>query len=192
MTQRTRPVKKPSGNRRQHGQRGFTLFELIVVVSIISILSGVALTKYFGLLVDVERTSMEQNLGAMRSAVALQMLDHIAKDDMAGVVAMADTNPMSYMVQTPGNYLGALDNPVPAKIAGGDWYYDKKEKVLVYRVEHSSYFRTSLAGPSRAEFNIALAYQDVNHDGRFEPGTDSFEGLLVKPLKPYRWLKEPI
>ena len=173
-------------------QRGFTLIELVVVVAVISILFGIALTKYLGLLVDVDRTSMEENLGAMRSAVALQMLDRIAKGDMAGVVAMAGTDPMSYMAQTPGNYLGALDHPDPAKIAGGDWYFDRSEKEIVYRVDHDRFFRTPLPGPARIVFRIRLVFKDVNRDGIFEPGVDSFEGLSIQSVKPYRWLRKPI
>ncbi|HHE07855.1 MAG TPA: prepilin-type N-terminal cleavage/methylation domain-containing protein [Chlorobaculum parvum] len=52
--------------RTNYSQRGFTFFELAVVVTIISALAVVALSYYYKLLVDVERTAMEHDLGVMQ------------------------------------------------------------------------------------------------------------------------------
>lgn len=165
--------------------RGFTLVELAVVISIIAILFTIALDRYLGLLVDVERATMEQNLGAMRSAVALQMVARIARGDMAGVAAMSGTNPMRYMSETPFNYLGELEGPDPAAIEEGNWYFDTREKVLVYRVRHDTYFQAALVSPARARFRIDPLYDEDAYRGRH------LVGLVVRPLEPYRWLKKP-
>ena len=172
------------------GHSGFTLLELIVVVGIVAILFTVGLNKYLALLVEVERATMAQNIGIMRSAVAMQVAKKIVGDDLDGLGELAETNPMNYLTEQPQNYLGEFQGADPAAIEGGQWYFEKAGNYLVYRVKNTDYFQGGLAGPKRVRFQIALVYADHNGSGRFEPKIDALEGLRLAALEPYQWLKK--
>ncbi|MDW7645052.1 MAG: prepilin-type N-terminal cleavage/methylation domain-containing protein [Desulfuromonadales bacterium] len=186
MTAAEREVKNPTWL----GQGGFTLLELIVVVAIVAILFTVGLNKYLELLVEVERATMEQNIGIMRSAVAMQVAKKIVGDDLDGLGELAESNPMAYLAEQPQNYLGEFQSADPAAIEGGQWYFEKAGNYLVYRVKNTDYFQGGLAGPKRVRFQIDLVYADHNGSGRFEPKIDALEGLRLAALEPYQWLKK--
>lgn len=181
-TGRVDPARK-SVSTPHWREQGFTLIELAVVVCIVAILFTVAIDKYLDLLVDVERATMEQNLGAMRSAVALQMASRLVKGNSEGAAAMAGENPMRYMSETPFNYLGELDSPDPAAIAEGNWYYDTRLQAMVYRVRNDAFFRTPLDGPPRARFRIEPVFDENASQKEY------LAGLVVRPLETYKWLK---
>ncbi len=171
-------------------QRGFTFLELVVVVLIIAILFLVAIDKYLDLLVDVERATMEQNLGVVRSAVAMQVAKKIVEGEVAQIAGMAATNPMNYLSEQPKNYLGELEQADLAVIEGGHWYFDKAQRSLVYQVKHKDYFQTELNDPPRVRFRIELVYDDKNGNGSYEPGTDQTEGVRIAAQNRYSWLKQ--
>jgi len=180
-------VKKPT----RRGEAGFTLLELIVVVGLVAILFTVGLNKYFDLLVDVERATMEQTVGSMRSALAMQVANRIVRGDIGSIRSLAETNPMNYLAERPKNYLGELQNADPSAIEGGDWYFEKSGDYLVYRVKYSRYFRSPLAGPPRVRLRIDPVYTDDNGSGRFEAKKEVLEGLRIAELDTYQWLKTP-
>ncbi|MEE4254227.1 MAG: type II secretion system protein, partial [Desulfuromusa sp.] len=90
------------------GQRGFTFLELVVVITIISVLGFFALNRYYKLLVDVERTSMQHDLGVIRSAISMQVAGHYVAGNMIGLKKLVDSNPMDLLAETPNNYLGVI------------------------------------------------------------------------------------
>ncbi len=180
------------GGYRRHNQRGFTLLELVVVVLIISILFLVAIDKYLDLLVDVERATMEQNLGIMRSAVAMQVARKIVDGEVGQIADMAGTNPMNYLSQHQQNYLGELEQADPAAMEAGQWYFDKSQQNLVYQVKNTDYFQSELNDPPRARFKIELVYDDRNNNGNYEPDTDNVEGVRIVAQERYSWLKKAI
>lgn len=51
-------------------RRAFTLVELIVVIVVLAILSGVAIPKYFDYVASAKESSTKATLGAVRSAIA--------------------------------------------------------------------------------------------------------------------------
>ena len=186
MKDAEKKTKKPTWR----GQGGFTLLELIVVVAVVAILFTVGLNKYFELLVDVERATMEQNIGILRSAVAMQVAKKIIGDDLDGLGDLAESNPMTYLAEQPQKYLGERHQTDPAAIEGGHWYFETADNVLVYRVKNTGYFQSALAGPKRARFQLELVYADHNGSGSFEPKIDALEGLRLAALEPYQWLKK--
>jgi general secretion pathway protein G len=171
-------------------QRGFTFLELVVVVLIIAILFVAAIDKYLDLLVDVERATMEQNLGIVRSAVAMQVAKRIIEGEVGQIADMVDTNPMSYLSEQPTNYLGELEHADFAAIEGGHWYFEKAQKSLVYRVKNKAFFQTELNDPPRAQFRIELVYDDKNGNGSYDTATDEVEGVRVVAQERYLWLKQ--
>ena len=54
----------------------------------------------------------------------------------------------------PTGYIGELELPDPASVAGGSWYFDRKERRLVYRVSNTDYFLCKLRGPPRIRLQI--------------------------------------
>ncbi len=167
-------------------QRGFTFFELAVVVAIISILAVVALNYYYKLLVDVERTSMEHDIGVMRSAIGMQVAGHFVAGDMVGLNKLVDSNPMDLLAEKPNNYLGVISNYQLEDIEKGSWFYDSQAQVLIYLVRNQVYFETELTEPARIQFKIFPVYSDRK---RGEGSRKYISGLTLKALESYRWLR---
>lgn len=165
-------------------QRGFTFLELVVVITIISALGVVALNRYYKLLVDVERTSMEHDLGVMRSAISMQFAGYYVSGNLAGLNKLVDSNPMDLLVEKPNNYLGVISHYKIEDIEKGSWFYDNREQTLIYLVRNQLYFETKLAPPSRAQFKISPVYSDMKGNEK-----KYISGLTLKALEPYRWLR---
>jgi general secretion pathway protein G len=118
----------------------------------------------------------------------MKMAEYVVLGKIDKLPLLENSNPMEQLSQTPSNYLGELASSEAAAAPGGNWYFDRGERSLVYRVNNVSYFETELAGPPRARFRVRLQFQDRNGNGVFDAGEDKLEGVVLTPLEPYRWL----
>ncbi|HKK06565.1 MAG TPA: prepilin-type N-terminal cleavage/methylation domain-containing protein [Gammaproteobacteria bacterium] len=166
---------------------GFTLLELVVVIIIISILLAIAAERLLKIRAQAERAAVARAVGNMRSALGMRLAKDIADDNWPAIGKLAGSNPMTLMTRIPGNYLGVIQDPEPAKIAGMQWYFDAGAGALVYRIRYAESFRSPLPGPARLRFRIEAQYRDRNGNGRFDPRVDGFEGLDLVPLEHVAW-----
>lgn len=171
--------------KQNSGDRGYTFLELLIVIVVISILIAVALSHYRKLLVDVERTSMQHDLGVMRSAVSMQVAAHFLAGDMAGLKKLINSNPMDLLAEKPKNYLTDVNHWEPNKIEAGSWYFDSDSNALIYLVINQRYFVSELK-PARARFKIYPVYSEKQQGA----GTINYlSGLSLRPMEPYSWQK---
>ena len=86
------------------------------------------------------------------------------------------------------SYLGELSQPNLEEIPSGKWFFDVEQETLVYMVESTDFFETPLPGPKRIRYRVKLSYVDSNHNGRFEPSADRFEGVSLEALEDFKWI----
>ncbi len=175
--------------RRQPGHFGFSLFELLVVIVIVSILMVIAISRLLVLQVDAERVVMESTVGAMRSGLGIKVAESIVRQNVVGLPAYEGSNPMDFLAEVPGNYLGEMEGTDPYGLEKGSWYFDKPARTLVYIVDNTGYFSGGMDDPPRARFKVRLVYADTNGNGIYDSGIDSIEGLRLAVLEPYKWVK---
>jgi prepilin-type N-terminal cleavage/methylation domain-containing protein len=178
-------IARRCGGQARSG--GFSLLELVVVIAIISVLLVVAISKLLDLRVDAERVAMETVAGTLRSAIGIKVAESIVKQDVRGLRDLDGSNPMDRLAEVPSNYLGELDNPDPATLEDGNWYFDKRKRALVYLVRSKGFFEGGLRDPPRAQFAIRVIYTDRNRNNRLDQA--SIEGVRLAVLEPYRWTK---
>lgn len=175
--------------RKWSGYRGFSLFELLVVIVIVSMLMIIAISRLLALQVDAERVVMESTVGALRSGLGIKVAESIVKHKVSVLPAYEDSNPMNLLAEIPRNYLGEMEGVDPHTLEKGSWYFDKPAKTLVYIVDNAGYFSGGIGNPPRARFKIRLVYTDVDSNGTFDNGIDSIGGLRLAALEPYGWAK---
>ncbi len=170
-----------------HRHDGFSLLELVIVIVMISVLLVLAISRLLALMVDAERVTMETVAGTLRSAIGMKVAEDIVKSTVPELAAFEGGNPMALLAETPRNYLGELDGADPAKLEDGNWYFDKRDKTLVYLVRNKGFFSGGQTDPPRARFAVRVVYSDRNGNGVFDAGVDEIQGLRLSPVEPYSW-----
>ena len=161
-------------------QRGFSLFELIVVIILIGILVTFAIDRVLRLQVDAERISIQHMIGTLDSAVYLHTAELVLKQGLAALGSLENTNPISYLDKPPYNYAGEASDALADQLQPSRWYYDSSENILFYTVENTLYFQTDLTGTPRIRLKLSLVYADNR-------SMANIRGVMLTPLEQYRW-----
>jgi len=168
-------------------ERGFSLLELLIVIVIISVLTVIAIDRLLKLRFEAERVMVQSVVAGLRSALYIDFAAAAAKGQMDRIDAAHGSNPMLRLSEKPESYAGEFYGPDPATFEPGTWYFDTRERALVYIVRFPEQFVTPLSGAPRARFAVEADYEDVDHNGRFDPGRDPVLGLKLVPLESFSW-----
>ena len=171
--------------KTRNKQQGFTLFEFVFVILLIGVMMSFAIDRLLQLQVDAERVSVQQVIGALKSAVNLQAAEVVVSDGLDSIRSLENTNPMSYLSELPYNYLGLKNDADASDHSLASWYYDTNKNLLVYKVKNTNYFATTLDGTPRIRLRVTLVYKDEVSRGR----NAKVRGIGVKSLNEYNWIK---
>jgi len=177
---------RPAGRRARTD--GFTLFELIVVIVLVAILSGMLLRRFTNYQEMAERVAMEQTAGAVRSALTIQLAGLIVRGKLEDAPRLESINPMNFLSEPQKNYIGEFFSVKPGDIPAGSWYYDLKNRQLVYAVQHDAHFTSSIKDEKAVRYKVSLVY----NDNLFAPAGTAVSrkeigGVALKAVYPYTW-----
>ncbi len=172
-----------------NSDRGFSFLELVVVIFIIGTLLLVGLDRYSKLMIVVEQTSMEHDLGVMRSAIGMEVARRFLDGRLATLEELVASNPMDLLAEQPPNYLGLASQAAVADRSAGSWYFDAASGELVYLVQNRRFFETEATGKAQINFKILPVYSEKSQG---ESVKQYISGLTLKPLMAYRWQKPAI
>jgi prepilin-type N-terminal cleavage/methylation domain-containing protein len=170
--------------------RGFSLLELLIVIVIISVLLVVAIDRLLALRFEAERATVQTVLGALRSALYIEFAAAAAKGEIKRMDTARGSNPMLHLAEKPEGYAGEFYGPEPKVFEPGTWYFDLRDRTLVYVVRFPQQFVTPLAGPPRLRLMVDPDYDDIDRNGRFDAGRDPVRGLKLVPQEPFFWKNE--
>jgi general secretion pathway protein G len=143
--------------------RGFTLVELLVVVSIVALSVGLGLERLLKYQELGERAAVEQNLAVINTALTLRFAAYVISGNPSAVEADVGSNPVRFLERPPDGYLGELDGVDPKTLPRASWYFDRATGELTYLPARRRYL-SSGAPPEILHFRVALTA------GRDEPG----------------------
>lgn len=181
MTDRHGRISKmpPASGR----QRGFTLFELVAYILLVSIALSVAFNRFADYPGEAERTSFNAVLMQLKAGVNLQMMKGIASGDRKELYALEGSNPMDLMLETPVNYVGEFALVEKSSLPRRIWYFDSGTGELVYIANDArNLYLIADAGRMQTDelrFRITMKFRDGGGTG--------WEGMLLEPTQEYDW-----
>ena len=167
-------------------QRGFTLLELLVVACIVSVLATVFFNRVLLYQRMAEKTAMEETVGALRSALHLKFAELIAQHRENDAQYFVGQNPINWLAEKPGNYAGELFGPEAGRVIPGQWYFDLRDRSLVYWVHNGG-------GEGRdAKAQLRFVVKVVWGSKKVEVGDAwvrqrRIEGVVLEQKLPYTW-----
>jgi len=124
-------------------QCGASFLELAVCVALMAIFVGVLLERALYYQEYAEKTAMESTAENIRTGLRYKVADLILANRASEIPSLADENPMNWLAERPPNYLGELDS-APADEPKGNWYFDRRNRELVYTVNNRRHFSPSM------------------------------------------------
>jgi prepilin-type N-terminal cleavage/methylation domain-containing protein len=159
--------------------RGFTLLELIVVICLVAILLTVAFDRMLRYLELAEKAAMESTVGALQSALHLQLGALYVKGGAQATAELAEANPFDWLSQRPQQYVGVRPDVEP-----GSWYYDPGAREVVYRPQRTRFLvRPRPEVDPRIRFRVEVAL--LQPEGA--TGLRGLAGVGLAPVTPYVW-----
>lgn len=161
---------------------GFTLLELVVVISIIGIFAVLLTERLQRYAEFAEKTSMEYTANIINSALLFEFATLVIRGRRDEIPDLLTTNPIKWLAQKPGNYLGEFRDPSLNEDQRGNWYYDAANHELVYLVRRGDEFQPDSAGKKRVRYRIKFLYDEI------EAGAGKITvGAVMAPVETYKW-----
>ena len=179
--QQADPALYPVGSRR-----GFTLFELVVVIVIISILAGLFMNRVMFYQELAEKTAMEQMAGTVQNALLMQYGKILTRGQTDDIPAMAIDNPMHWLQRKPRNYAGEFYGATPESAAPGNWMFDLKSRELIYVLQHTAHFKPGKDGLPWIRFHVVYRHEKPQPVSLRDSPAE-LVGILFEPVEPYVW-----
>jgi prepilin-type N-terminal cleavage/methylation domain-containing protein len=171
-------------------ERAFSLLELVIVIVIVSVLVVAAIDRLLALRFEAERAAVQSMVGALRSALYIDYAGAAARGELARMDTAPGSNPMLRLAERPETYAGEFFGADPSLFEPGTWYFDTRDRTVVYVVRFPQQFASPLAGTPRIRLTVEADYEDLDRNGRFDPGRDPVRGLKLVAREPYQWKAE--
>jgi prepilin-type N-terminal cleavage/methylation domain-containing protein len=176
------------GARRR--SRAFTLLELIAVISIIAVLAGILADRLLVYQERAEKAAMERVVVILRSALQLRAAGLLVRGRMDDLKQLESDNPMSWLAERPDNYIGVFANAPPADMATGKWYFDGRNRQLVYVPERNRHFVPGKDGRLAIRFKVRVDVGPLpGEEGRANP-MQGVGNLELNATEPVNWFQD--
>ena len=182
------PVQQParSAGKNLSSARGFSLFELVVVISIVAVLMGIFLNRVLYYQEQAEKTAMVGVVGAIQSALTLQYGQILMRGKASDIEWLAKDNPMNWMQQKPDNYAGELHGPTPMDVEPGNWVFDLDSHDLIYVPRIVNNFKPGKDGKQWIRYHVAVNFEPSRLPS-LQDAPHELTGILFEPVEPYSW-----
>lgn len=165
--------------------KGFTLIELIVVVSIVAISATVALDKLFWYQGQAEKASMDSTANMIKSGLWMSGASLMMANRGNEIPKLAEQNPINLLEQKPDNYLGELNGSKTEEMKAGNWFYDTSKKQVVYIVSQRRNFTPTITDDYTVRYGVKIIQSEIE----ITPGKKIpyIAGVTLVPLSKYNW-----
>ena len=162
--------------------RGFTLFELVVVILVFAVLATLLLDRLAYYHEALERVAMESTLRGIKTGLQVRLAEMIIANREGEARELETLDPIQWLDEgRPANYGGVYREPT----AAATWYFDAANRQLVYVVSTGN--RLEIDGdPARKElrFRARVVRAPVQLPGG---AVERTSGVSLAPVRPYRW-----
>jgi prepilin-type N-terminal cleavage/methylation domain-containing protein len=166
--------------------KGFTLIELVIVISIVGVLASMLFSRVLFYQEMAEKAAMQQVVSALKSALVLEYGHRMTLSMGSAINDISTENPMDWLSQKPVNYAGAFNSIKPGTIEAGNWAFDLNTRELIYIPRHAEYFSPSKDGVKWVRFRMRSAYDaGLGSQGR---RVMELTGVTIAPVESYQWL----
>lgn len=165
---------------------GFSLFELVVVISIVAVLASLLLGRMLYYQEQAEKTAMIEVAGAIQSALIMQYGRVLTRGKPSDVEWLIKDNPMNWMQQKPLNYAGEFHDPTPLTVESGNWVFDLDSRDLIYVPRIANNFKPGKDGKQWIRFHVVAQYEPSRLPS-LQNGHPELASIIFEPLEPYSW-----
>ena len=167
------------------GLAGFTLFELIVVICIVSILAGILLNRLEVYKEAAEKAAMQQTAAAIKSALQMRVASYMITGRDKEIENLRNENPVSWLQEKPADYAGEFYADAYARVRPGSWYFDLSRRELVYVVNLGANFKPRADARKWVRYRVRIEYDTVPQ--KDAPSRKVLSAVTFAPVQAYVW-----
>lgn len=112
-------------------------FKKFLIIAVAIVVSAYLLFQVLDRLQrTVEKQKVDATAAMLRQQLHLKFNELIAQRRKNDAQYFVGVNPINWLAQKPKNYAGELFGPAAGKVAPGQWYFDLRDRSVVYLIRN--------------------------------------------------------